>query len=189
MRIRIGLVVVLLLVALGSQAGRFLVVDTPQNADVIVVLAGESSVRPAHAVELLRKGLAPYAFFDVETRDTIYDQHVTELAQRYISALPEKDRIGVCPIVALSTYAEADDVNRCLQGRGVHSILLVSSASHTRRARRIFQHRLPQYQVAIAAAQDPTHFGTFWWTNREWAKTTLDEWVKLTWWELVDRWR
>lgn len=189
MRIRVLLVAVLVLVALGSQAGRFLVVDDPQKADVIVVLAGESSVRPAHAVEMLRKGMAPQVFFDVETRDVVYDQRVTELAQRYISALPEKGQVAVCPITALSTYAEADDVNRCLQGRSVHSILLVSSASHTRRARRIFHHRLPQYQISIAAAQDPTHFGIFWWTNREWAKTTLEEWSKFTWWELVDRWR
>ena len=189
MRIRIFLVVVLVLVALGSQAGRFLVVDDPRKADVMVVLAGESSVRPGHAAELLRQGMAPFAFFDVETRDVIYDQRVTDLAQRYINGLPEKDRVTVCPISGLSTYAEADDVNRCLQGRGVHSILLVSSASHTRRARCIFQHRLPQYEISIAAAHDPTHFGIFWWTNREWAKTTLDEWVKLTWWEMVDRWR
>ena len=43
--------------------------------------------------------------------------------------------------------------------------------------------------ASTAAAQDPTHFGTRWWTNREWAKTALDEWVKLAWWEMVDRWK
>lgn len=189
MRIRVLLVAILILAGCGSLAGRFLVVDEPQKADVVVVLAGESSVRPAHAVDLLRKEMAPRAFFDVETREVVYGQRAIELAQLYIDALPEKDRISVCAIGGLSTYAEADDVNQCLQGRGVHSILLVSSASHTRRARSIFQHRLPQYRISIAAAQDPTHFGTRWWTNREWAKTTLEEWCKFTWWELVDRWR
>jgi uncharacterized SAM-binding protein YcdF (DUF218 family) len=70
-----------------------------------------------------------------------------------------------------------------------HSVLIVTSASHTGRALRIFRHRLPQYKFSTAAAQDPSHFGIHWWTNREWAKTTVDEWVKLVWFEAVDRWR
>ena len=189
MRIRVVLVLLLILIALGSQAGRFLVVDAPQHSDAIVVLAGESSLRPARAVELLRQGMAPRMFLDVEARDRIYDQPRTEIAQRYASSLPEKERVIVCPITSLSTFAETDDVNRCLQPLGVHSVLIVTSASHTRRALRIFRHRLPQYQFTAAAAQDPVRFGILWWTNREWAKTTFDEWLKLTWWELVDRWR
>lgn len=189
MRIRVLLVLLLLLVALASQAGRFLIVDEPQKSDAILVLAGETAVRPARAVELLRQGMAPHLFLDVEAGELVYDQHLTDVAQRYANSLPERERISVCPITALSTYAESDDVNRCLQAFGVHSVLIVSSASHSRRALLIFRHRLPQYRFTVAAAQDPTHFGTTWWTNREWAKTTLEEWVKLTWWEVVDRWR
>jgi len=189
MRIRVLLVVILLLVALGSQAGRFLVVDEPHKSDAIIVLAGETSVRPAHALELLRQGMAQRVFLDAQSRDVIYDQRLTEVAQRFIDTQPERQRISVCSIVGLSTYAETDDVDRCLQQYGAHSVLIVTSASHTRRALRIFRHRLPQYEFSAAAAQDPTHFGIFWWTNREWAKTTLDEWTKLTWWEVVDRWR
>jgi len=189
MRIRVVLVLLLVLVAIGSQAGRFLVVDAPQRSDAIVVLAGETSIRPAHAVELLRQGMASRLFLDVEANDVIYDQPRTAIAQRYVSSLPEKERLAVCPITGLSTYGETDDVSRCLQLFGARSVLIVTSASHTRRALRIFRHRLPQYQFTAAAAQDPVHFGILWWSNREWAKTTFDEWLKLTWWELVDRWR
>ncbi len=189
MRIRVVLVLLLVLVALASQAGRFLVVDAPQHSDAIIVLAGETSIRPGHAVDLLRQGMAPRMFLDVETRDLVFDQPLTEAAKRYASSLPEKDRIAVCPIAGLSTFAETDDVSRCLQPLGVHTVLIVTSASHTGRALRIFRHRLPQYQFTAAAAQDTVQFGIYWWTNREWAKTTVDEWVKLTWWELVDRWR
>jgi len=189
MRIRVALVLLLALVALGSQAGRFLVVDAPQPSDAIVVLAGETSVRPKRAVELLQQGMAPRLFLDVETRDVLYDQPLTAVAERFARSFPEKDRIAVCPISALSTFAEADDVNRCLQPLGVHRVLIVTSASHTGRALRIFRHRLPQYQFTTAAAQDPIHFGIVWWTNREWAKSTVDEWVKLLWFEMVDRWR
>lgn len=189
MRIRALVVVFLIAVAMGGQAARFLVVDAPQKSDAIIVLAGETSLRPAHALELLRQGMAPHVFLDVESRDVAYNQRLTEIAQRYANSLPERERVSVCPITALSTFAESDDVNHCLQSRDVHTVIIVTSASHTRRALRIFRHRLPQYQFTAAAAQDPTHFGIFWWTNREWAKTTLDEWVKLTWWEVVDRWR
>src|SRR5258707_14692334 len=109
MRIRVALVLLIVLVVLASQAGRFLVVDAPQPSDVIVVLAGETSVRPARAVELLRQGMAPRAFFNVQAYDVLYDQSLTELAERYIKSLPEKDKVTVCPVTGFSTYAESDD--------------------------------------------------------------------------------
>jgi len=181
--------VFLILGALASQAARFLVVDEPGKSDAIVVLAGGTNVRPARAVELLRQGEAPRVFLDVQTRDLIYDQRLTDIAQKYVNSLPEASRIAVCPIVGFSTYAEADDASRCLQPLGAHRVLIVTSEFHTRRALLIFRHRLPQYQINVAAARSPTQFGEAWWTNREWAKTTFDEWAKMLWWEAVDRWR
>jgi hypothetical protein len=183
------LIVVLILVALASQAARFLVVDEPEKSDAIVALAGETNVRPAHALELLRQGVAPRVLLNVETRDLIYDQRLIEIAQRYVNGLAEGNRIAVCPITGFSTRAEADDVSRCLQSMGAHRVLIVTSDYHTRRALAIFRHRLRQYQFNVAAARDPAHFGAAWWTNREWAKTTLGEWSKMLWWEAVDRWR
>jgi hypothetical protein len=181
--------VVFILAALASQAARFLVVDEPEKSDAIVVLAGETKVRPARALELLRQGVAPRVFMDAETRDLIYDQRLTDIAQKYVNSLPEASRIAVCPIVGFSTYAEADDVSRCLQSMGAHRVLIVTSEFHTRRALLIFRHRLPQYQFSAAAARNPAQFGEAWWTNREWAKVTFDECSKMLWWEAVDRWR
>jgi|SRR5208337_1652043 len=183
------LIVFVILAALASQAARFLVVDEPEKSDAIVVLAGETNVRPARALELLRQGVAPRVFLDAETRDLIYDQPLVDIARKYASGLAEANRISVCPIAGFSTQAEADDVSRCLQPLGAHRVLIVTSASHTRRALTIFRHRLPQYQFNASAARDPAHFGEAWWTNREWAKTTFDEWTKMLWWEAVDRWR
>ena len=28
-----------------------------------------------------------------------------------------------------------------------------------------------------------------WWKNREWAKAVFQEWQRLIWWNLVDRWK
>ena len=183
------IIVLLILAALASQAARVLVVDAPEKSDAIVALAGETKVRPSRALQLLREGTAPRVFLDAETHVLIYDQPLTEIAQKYVNGLPEANRVSVCPIAGFSTKAEADDVNRCLQSVGAHRVLIVTSDFHTRRALAIFRHRLPQYQFSVAAAQDPAHFGNMWWTNREWAKTTLDEWLKIVWWELMDRWR
>jgi uncharacterized SAM-binding protein YcdF (DUF218 family) len=177
------------LLGLASQAARFLVVDTPVKSDVIVVLAGETKVRPARALELLRQGLAPRVLLDAETRDLIYDQRLTDIARKYANGLPEADRVSVCPIAGFSTNAEAGDVSRCLQSLGAHRVLIVTSDYHTRRALAIFRHRLPQYQFNVAAARNPAEFGEAWWTHREWAKTAFDEWTKTLWWQAVDRWR
>ena len=189
LQIVLFLVVIVILAALASQAARFLVVDEPEKSDAIVVLAGETNVRPARALDLLRQGVAPHVFLNAERRDLIYDRPLTDLAQKYVNGLPEANRVSVCPIVGLSTNAEADDVSRCLRSLGAHRVLLVTSESHTRRALMIFRHRLPQYQFNVAAARNPVQFGEAWWTNREWAKVTFDEWSKMIWWEAVDRWR
>lgn len=187
--LRLLLVVVLIGVLLASQAARFLIVDNAQKSDAIVVLAGETSIRPARALELLRQGMAPRMFLDAEAGEQIYDQQLTGIAQRYVNGLPEASRISVCAIVARSTVGESGDVGRCLQSLGAHRALIVTSEFHTRRALAIFSQRLPQYQWSVAAAHDPAKFGFAWWTNREWAKIVFDEWSKLIWWEAVDRWR
>jgi len=189
LQIVLFLVVIVILAALASQAARLLVVDEPEKSDAIVVLAGETNVRPARALDLLRQGVAPHVFLNAERRDLIYDRPLTDLAQKYVNGLPEANRVSVCPIAGLSTNAEADDVSRCLQSLGAHRVLLVTSESHTRRALMIFRHRLPQYQFNVAAARNPAQFGEAWWTNREWAKVTFDEWLKMLWFEAVDRWR
>lgn len=182
-------VVLLILLALASQAARVLWVDDPQKSDALVVLAGETSLRTARGLELLRQGMAQSMWIDVVGRDRVFDQSLVTIAQRYAAGLPEAERVKVCPLQGLSTNAEAVDVKRCLQPLGIHRVLIVTSGFHTRRALTIFRHRLPEYEFSVAAVHDPTQYGTAWWRDREWAKATFDEWTKFIWWEAVDRWR
>ena len=104
--LRILIVVVLVGVLAGSQAARFLVVENPQKSDAMVVLAGDTSMRPERGLELLRQGMAPRMFLDAEAGEQIYDQQLTDIAQRYVNGLPEAGRISVCAIVARSTIGE-----------------------------------------------------------------------------------
>jgi hypothetical protein len=128
------LLLVILLAALASQAARFLVVDEPEKSDVILVLAGETIVRPDHALELLRQGMAPRVFIDVQTRAQIYDQQLVDIARKYVSGLAEANLVSVCPTAGFSTNTEAPDVIPCLQSLGAQRVLIVTSEYHTRRA-------------------------------------------------------
>lgn len=53
------------LIVFAANAGKMLVVDSPQPSDVIVVLAGETDSRPARALELLDQGYARRLLIDV----------------------------------------------------------------------------------------------------------------------------
>ncbi|HKW16677.1 MAG TPA: YdcF family protein [Terriglobales bacterium] len=172
-----------------ATSGGFLVIDTPQHSDMIVTLAGETDRRPARALELLRQHLAPRVLLDVPAGTQVYGVSALQLARQYLDQLPQKDSVTVCPIFGLSTKTEARDVARCLQPWKVHSVLVVTSDYHSRRALSTFRHELPGYQVSVAAAYDPEQFGSAWWQHRQWAKQNLSEWVRLAWWECIDRWR
>lgn len=170
-------------------SGRFLVVKDLQPADVIVVLAGETNVRPTHALQLLSENYAPKILLDVSANEVVFNQRLIQIAANYVETLPQHQAIGICPIVGLSTKAESHDVARCLQHSGVRSVLLVTSDYHARRARSIFQRELQGYRISVSPAHDPQQFGTAWWQHRQWAKMNYDEWTRLVWWEAVDRWR
>ena len=178
----------LLLVAVATS-GQFLVVNQPREADVIVVLAGETDRRPARGLELMNQGYAPRLILDVPAETKIYQWSQLELAEEYVRSLPKAASISVCPVYGLSTRSEVLDVMHCLQGSGARRILVVTSDYHTRRAFSIFRHVAPGYDCGIAAAFDERVFGARWWQHREWAKTYVGEQAKLIWWEVLDRWR
>jgi uncharacterized SAM-binding protein YcdF (DUF218 family) len=192
LKVRVVLIVILAVCLLFSlTSGRFLMINDPQRADVIVVLAGETYRRPNRGLELQSQGYAPRVLLDVPALEMIYDVKEVDIVQRYAQqlSLPQGQSVEVCPVFGLSTKAETQDVARCLQPSGVHSILVVTSDYHTRRALSAFRHELPQYKIYIAAARDPQQFNQSWWQNRQWAKMNFDEWLRLAWWEAVDRWR
>ena len=185
----LAIVLLVVLAAFAFNAGRILVVDDPQPSDLILVLAGETDRRPAHALELLHQGLGRRVMIDVPVDDKIFDTSVLEVAQKYIHNLPEAASVRICPIVALSTRDETQDVEKCLAPDDGSRILIVTTDFHTRRALSIFRHELPGKTFSVAAAHEPIEFGTRWWTHRQWAKTFVNEWARVFWWNCVDRWR
>jgi DUF218 domain len=172
-----------------ARAGDFLLVDAPRRSDVILALAGETDRRPARALQLLAQGYGRKVIINVPADEEVYGFSQVELAQKYIQSLPQAAAISVCPIEGLSTKEESKDAEKCLSREGAKSVLIVTSDYHTRRARDIFRHEIPTLEFSVAAARDDSYFGTHWWQHRQWAKTFVDEWLRLIWWKAVDQWR
>jgi hypothetical protein len=184
-----AVVLIVLIAVLAANAGRVLVVDAPKRSDVILVLAGETEHRPERALELLNQGYGGRVVIDVPAAARTYGFTEVELAAKYIQGLPQAAMVEICPIVGLSTRDESHDAERCLGQERGQRVLIVTSDFHTRRALSILRHEIRWATFSTAAARDETQFGTRWWTHRQWAKTCLDEWLRLVWWNAVDRWK
>jgi DUF218 domain len=176
------------LIVFGANAGRMLVIDSPQPSDVIIVLAGETDHRPARALELLDQGYARRLLIDVPVEDKEFEYTERQLAEQYIRSRPEAAQLGICPIEGLSTREESHDVEKCLAQERGSRILIVTSDYHTHRALSIFRREIPGKTFSVAAAYDSTQYGTHWWARRQWAKTWLYEGLRWFWWILVERW-
>lgn len=182
------IIMIVAVLAFAVDAGKILVQNEPQHSDVIVVLAGETEYRPALALQLLDQNYGRRMLLDVPAASEIYNISQSQVAQQYVNSLPEGHSIDVCPIEGLSTKAESHDVAKCLEHEPGTKVLIVTSDFHTRRSLSIFRHEIPEKTFSVAAAHDPAQFGTHWWKRREWAKTCVDEWLRLSWWEAIDRW-
>jgi uncharacterized SAM-binding protein YcdF (DUF218 family) len=202
---RVALLVVLALgvaAALLPVAGRILVVadPLPTSADAIVVLAGSIRDRALEAAALYRDGIAPRV---VVTRETLAPG-TTALAASGVE-LPESDALtrsaliglGVPPraIVTLrrraqSTASEARTIARWACTHGVHRLVVVTSPTHTRRARAILSRTLgPDVTLTVRPARADHFAGRRWMHVRRDAKLVLSEWQKLVNHWLVERWQ
>ena len=187
-------VLVLVLLLFARFAGRILVRDHPEKSDVIVVLAGDSQdERYRRGMELLRAGYARHLLLDASSDSRYFGHTPAEYAEAFLREdAKNKDmasQVSVCAFELDSTLTETGYVGKCLEPFHPTNVLLVTSDWHTMRARSIFEHKLPQYHWSVAAAKDPRLFDVRWWHRREWAKITFNEWLKVIWWNVVDRWR
>jgi uncharacterized SAM-binding protein YcdF (DUF218 family) len=180
-----------ILLPLVRYAGDFLVVEQLHKADVIVVLGGDiNDQRYWKGIDLLRSGYGRELFVDAVDQTTIYGRTYADWARKFVeeSSLAQPGPVNVCPIGEDSTLGETKYVYACLTRAHAKSVLLVTSDYHSRRALSIFQNRLPMYTWYVAVADDPTQFGARWWTRRQWAKRAVEEWERLLWWNLAERW-
>jgi uncharacterized SAM-binding protein YcdF (DUF218 family) len=152
--------------------------ESPQKADIVVVLAGDNvGHRLQKGMQLVRQGYAPRMLLSGPAM--VYGTRESVLAADYaLKHGMSSDQ--VIPFIRddLSTSDEARDIVPELRRMGIHRYLLVSSPSHTGRAGRIFRRQGPDLVVTTVAAADPHWCRGYWWTERECRKTWLEEATK-----------
>ncbi len=185
----------------GLVAGRALVVadPVPSHADAIVVMAGSVSDRILEAARLYREGVAPLVVITHERLPRggatlrangvrLPESH--ELARRGLRALGVPDAaIRDLRRRARSTRSEARVIARWACKARLTSLVVVTSPSHTRRARLLLrQALLPDVEVTVRPAPAAMYRGARWWRDRRAAKEVLSEYEKLANFWLVERW-
>lgn len=164
-----------------AGAGAFLVKDDgPRKADAIVVLGGdEYGERIIKGAELARAGYAPYVLVSSPPALLGNEADLTiEYAKRKGFPASLFRPVPLPQDAADSTRTEAIYLGNYLKKNGVHSILLVTSNFHTRRATSLWRKENPWLQIAVVAAPDRYFSPNTWWKTRGGKRTFLYEWLK-----------
>jgi uncharacterized SAM-binding protein YcdF (DUF218 family) len=183
------------------SAGRFLVVsDTPQPADAIVVLAGSYPDRILEAVDLYKQGLAPRILIcrDPDTSgfrrvaalglDVPRPYDINRMVAERLGVPP--DAVEVLPRGADSTYAEAEVVLSEALRRGYHTLIVVTSKYHSRRASEIYRFLAGAHlAIILCPARDDDFQADRWWRDRISTRRLIVEYQKWLNFQLLDRWR
>lgn len=159
--------------------GRFLIrSDAPARAQLAVVLAGDYyGHRILKGAELVKQGYAPQVL--ISGPDGFYGQHECDLAIRFAVAKGyPRDWFIPFPNTARSTRQEAEQILPELRRRNIHSILLVTSDYHTRRAGSIFRAAGGDFEIRVIAAPDEYYAADSWWHSRDAEKIWFFEWTK-----------
>ena len=156
--------------------------DGPAKADLALVLGGDPwGVRIAKAGELARQGFVPAVL--VSGPPGYYDEHECdpEIDWAVRHGYPRSYFVPI-PNNARSTEQEAEILLPEFRRRNVHSILIVTTDYHSRRALRIFravQHRLgTTIEMRVIPCDDREFHPGSWWQSRQGQKITFMEWSK-----------
>lgn len=191
-RVKVWILTILLLIALVflsyqsilTGIGNHLIsVDSPANADAIIVVGGSDGTQEIKAVELYRAGLSPRVLF-------IGGQAGWRTSQGYLMAkharaigLPAK-AMAIMP--SAGTLGEsASWIKQRYINYGWRSLIVVASPFETLRVRRIFAEIYPPpiYKIKVVASEY-TDFGPDnWWQTDVGIQTVIIEYSRL----LADR--
>jgi uncharacterized SAM-binding protein YcdF (DUF218 family) len=191
---RAGLLLLLLLllglaVVLGWGGDLLVAPDPlPAKADALVVLAGSyrgEQARQEEALRLLERGQADHLAVSA-ARMTYWGEWVPDLIQHYLEkryGREQANRAVLCLHNADSTREEAEALRPCLEEQGWHSLIVVTSNYHTRRARHIwgevFKDAAHPMKISVYGVPDGDFEPHGWWRSRRYTKTLFYETVKV----------
>jgi uncharacterized SAM-binding protein YcdF (DUF218 family) len=161
-----------------------------EHVDAAIVLQGSvlgEKVRTAGAMHLLEQGTVERVVLSVP-RESYWGQSIPAVARPYLERT-----FG--PVLAAhldfcetgdqvdSTIEEMQALAPCIRQHQWHSIVIVTSKFHTRRAGMIWKKlakQNPDLRVSIVGVDDP-EFQQPWWRHRQSAKIFVMEFTKLVW--------
>ena len=182
-------------------AARALLVDEKlPHADAIVVMSGSGVYveRTRRAAELWKKDVAPQIILtndnqrggwsEEEKRNPFFVERAFQELRR--AGVPE-DRIIVLPETVTSTYEEALLLRRYAAAHSLHSILVVTSGYHSRRAlwtmRRVFQGSEMTVGLEAVEPGEQSPPPATWWLHLEGWRMVALEYVKLIYYRVAYR--
>ena len=190
--------VLLLWPFLAWAAAKLLIVRAPlEHAGAIVLLSGSSSYkeRAARSAELFAAGRAPRIILTNDGQQSSWNNVLERNPFYYESTLDEltrlgvpRDRIDILMQPVSSTRDEAVLLREHVERNGIRSVLVVTSAYHSRRALWTFQRVLGDsgtiigLEVAGTGWQTPSPW-TWWLRLRGW-QTVPPEYFKLMYYRL-----
>jgi uncharacterized SAM-binding protein YcdF (DUF218 family) len=185
--------------ALRALGGWLVFDEKPSHADAIVVLytGVEYYPRLMEAAELYRKGLAATIIIngnrktdELRALEALGFEPCCDWSEDYLRVLalfdvPRDKVITISAEDVYDTMSEAEAVGPVLLGRGIKSIILTTSKSHTRRAhfiwRQCYGDKLTIWSVA--ARSDPYNPSSWWHEGRQirWVLAEYGAWVFYYW--------
>ena len=187
-------IVLLLLVGSCRKAGTWLVKDDEQKqADAVVMLMGSISDRVLQIADLYGQNVTGKVLIVEESMGAYRaleerGAHIvsnTEQARNALVVLGiPGDSIVILEGDATSTQMEAEIVRDYLStNHGIKTLLLVSSAPHTRRASLIFKTALKSLESPVTVCCSPSTYTNFgaekWWRSKEDIQDVLMEYLKM----------
>lgn len=157
-------------------AGRFLSLNqSPQQADVIIVLSGGHG-RVEKAAELFKAGYAPYLLLSNSTESTSASG---DMVQTALSLGIPQDAI-LTENIASSTYQNAEFTLPIMKQHGFTSAIVVSSDFHMRRIKFLFDRVYKQSEIKLTYVGAESGYNSKrWWMDGDNRDTTFSEYVKM----------
>ena len=168
-RLKIFFGVLLILIVVGlliyrpvlRAAGNFLIVSDPlETSDAIVILGGGDPKRALEAVNLFKKGIAPFVVVTTENPPSIFEELksrgiiLNQTFENYLKVVqglgvPEDHVIRIEPYVG-DTLDEMTRIGEFARKRGWKKLVIVTSNFHTRRAKMTARYILePEIRAAV----------------------------------------
>lgn len=189
----IAVAVLSLVPTLAWGAARFLIVrTTPAHADAIVILSGSATFheRAQHAAQLYKEGRAAKVILtndnlqsgwsQTQQRNPFYYERAKQ--ELVLLGVPEQN-IDVLMDPILGTYDEACVIRLYCENHNIHSVVVVTSGYHSRRAlwtfRRVFSGSDMEVGMDPVAAGIDTPSPATWWLKSFGWQMVPEEYGKL----------